>query len=215
MALFINEREHPGVYQNCVNRIEPNQNSFKTDDVTELLKEQKSENDKLQHSLRNLEKTMKKTELRLFRQSDRIGNQVDKLEELDYRHELFENTTSTWIEKINIENQAQQHVLSNSLLVGKDLANKIAEQSTAQKSIVNQLVEQEVELVEIGKRLENQEALMEKVLRQIDYYRSVLFERTQLFAGKIEQGYINSTSYVSRLVKGKDRNVIEKKTKDI
>lgn len=215
MALFLNEREHPGVYQNSVNRIEPNQNSFKTDDVTELLKEQKNENDKLQYSLRNLEKTMKKTEQRLFRQSDRIRNQFDKLEELDYRHEVYENKTSTWIEKINIENKVQQHVLSNSLLVEKDLASKIDEQSNTQKTIVKQLVEQEVELVEIGKRLENQEALMEKVLRQIDYYRSVLFERTQLFTGKIEQGYTNSTSYVSRLVKGKDRNVNEKKTEDI
>ncbi|WP_438311850.1 hypothetical protein [Sporosarcina sp. FA9] len=215
MALFMNEREHPGVYKNSGNRIEPNQNSFKTDDVTELLKEQRSENDKLKHSLWNLEKTMKKTEQRLIKQSDRIGNQFDKLEELDYRHEVFENNTSIWIEKINIENKSQQYVLSNSLLVEKDLASKIDEQSNSQKTIVKQLVEQEVGLVEIEKRLENQEALMEKVLKQIDYYKSVLFERTQIFAGKIEQSYTNSTSYVSRLVKGRDRNMEEKETKDI
>ncbi|MFD1928440.1 hypothetical protein ACFSFY_10295 [Sporosarcina siberiensis] len=207
MSLFMNEREHPGVYQNSVNRIEPNQNSFKSDVVTELLKEQKSENDNLQHYLRKLEKDMKKTEQRLLRQSDRIGNQFDKLEDLDYRHEVFESNTSTWIEKINIENKVQQDVLSNSLLLEEDLASKIDEQSNTQKMIVKQQEEQEVELVEIGKRLVNQEALLEKVLRQIDYYRSILFERTQLFAGKIEQGYTNSTSYVSRLVKGENKNV--------
>lgn len=204
MALFMDDSEHPGVYQNSVNRIEPNQNYFKTDIVTELLKEQKKENDNLQHSLRKLEKDMKKTEQRLLRQSERIGNQFDKLEDLDYRHEVFESNTSTSIEKINIENKVQQHILSNSLLLEEDLASKIDEQFNTQKTIVKKLEEQDIEIVEIGKRLKNQDALLEKILRQIDYYRYFIFERTHFFAGKLEQGYTKSTSYVSKLVNGKN-----------
>ncbi|MBI0577134.1 hypothetical protein IEC97_07155 [Neobacillus cucumis] len=54
-------------------------------------------------------------------------------------------------------------------------------------------------------RLDRQEALTEKILRQINHIRSILFERTNYLATKIEDGYKVTSTYVYKLMTGSDQ----------
>ncbi|MCL6572457.1 MAG: hypothetical protein K6T88_12360 [Bacillus sp. (in: Bacteria)] len=54
-------------------------------------------------------------------------------------------------------------------------------------------------------RLDNQEALIEKISRQLNHIRSILFERTNYLATKIDDGYKITSSYVYKLMTGSDQ----------
>ncbi|MDQ6597448.1 hypothetical protein E2K98_06635 [Bacillus salipaludis] len=54
-------------------------------------------------------------------------------------------------------------------------------------------------------RLDRQEALTEKILRQINHIRSILFERTNYLATKIEDGYKVTSTYVYKLMTGSEQ----------
>ena len=226
MALFINNKEHPLVYKNNVEICEPNQGIYKRDFLSERLEEQQEANDALRFSFDQQKQ-------KLSQQSNKINSQLHKIGELTLRHEEFENQLVKWISRIENENKNQQVVLADSLLVELELASKIGdlsqsnqdivaeleknalaneeislkidEQSNVQNKIANQLFQQEKNHKEVINRLDNQEALTEKMYRQIDYIRSVLFERTHYLAEKIENGYTISSAYIYKLMKGYEK----------
>jgi len=57
---------------------------------------------------------------------------------------------------------------------------------------------------DILNRLENQEALAEKILREVQHFRSILFERAHHLAEKIEDSYSLTSSYIHKLMSGSD-----------
>ena len=206
LTLFINNEKHPDVYTNNKKVIEPNQGAFKTDFLSELVQKQQRANDSLQQSLRKLEKSFDNQERVLANQSKKINNQLNNLRKMNYQHGEFEGQIEAWMKKTESENRNHQDLLDNRLLVEEELLEKmkeisivnqknernlesygfaheefivkIDEQFDLQIQIADQLVKQEQTQNEVLSRLDNQEAISEKILRQIDYFRSVLFERT-------------------------------------
>ena len=57
------------------------------------------------------------------------------------------------------------------------------------KTMADQIANIEETQNKLSTRVESQEGLMEKVLRQIDHLRSILYERTSFLDGKIEKVY--------------------------
>lgn len=57
---------------------------------------------------------------------------------------------------------------------------------------------------ELLTRMKQQEALMEKVLRKIANFRSILFERTSFLTDKIEDNYHLTTTFIYNLLSGSD-----------
>jgi hypothetical protein len=55
--------------------------------------------------------------------------------------------------------------------------------------------------------LDKQEALTEKIYRQLNHIRSILFERTNYLAEKMDEGYKLTSSYVYNLMTGNDQPV--------
>lgn len=72
------------------------------------------------------------------------------------------------------------------------LLEKVDAQQTAQQTMVNQITNIEETQKALATRLESQEGFMEKVLRQIDHLRSILYERTNFLEGKIVKTYENT-----------------------
>ena len=232
MALFINDEQHPDVFKSNEIIYAPNQRLFQRDYLSELMEEQQKANDLLQYSLRKLENSFVQQEQALTHQSKKIGNQSYKIDELNFQHEEFENQIVNWMKKLEAENRNQQVVLADSLLVEREFTDKINavsqsnqeivnelgkhglihetlslkmdEQSSLQKKIFIQLSQQDNNQNEMIKRLESQEALTEKMLRQIDHFRSILFERTHYLAEKIENGYNVTSSYIYKLMKSSE-----------
>ncbi|MET0786738.1 MAG: hypothetical protein ABWY25_08545, partial [Paenisporosarcina sp.] len=101
---------------------------------------------------------------------------------------------------MNMVTQANQEVLLKLMQAEEantQLQIKVDAQVNLQNQLVQQLAKQEEIQIEMGNRLENQEAFMEKIMRQIDYFRSVLFERTNYLAEKIDAGYTTFTQMLS------------------
>jgi len=51
-------------------------------------------------------------------------------------------------------------------------------------------------------RLDTQEALTEKISRQLNHIRSIIFERTDYIATKLEDSYKKTSAYVYKLMNG-------------
>ena len=195
MGLFVNEKKHPNVFKNKVDVFEPNQTFFKKDPFDEMFKEQQTENESLQRSLYELKASFEQKEKI---QENRMQEISHHLAEVNERNLEYEDHESRIVERL------VKHELQN-----EELTQKFGQQLDFQKQVVNQIYDQQKKNEEIINRMEIQEALLEKVVRQIDYFRSILYERSYYLAGKIENGYTQTTSYITKLMTAPNHSITQ------
>ena len=106
---------------------------------------------------------------------------------------------------------AQLNELNTSNQKHKEYEELIIDLLKTQEELQKQLTEkfnnQEEFQTGVLTRLDQQEALTEKIFRQINHIRSVLFERTNYLAEKIDEGYKITSSYVYNLMTGSDQPI--------
>lgn len=246
MGLFINSDKHPDVYKNQGQIQEPNQSFFKQNHLTDLLEEQQKTSEKLHQSFSELKDLLENQATKQTIQWKFFQHGFNEQKKVNYHHEKVENQVLDWLKKLDGKSEALQTTLENETLGNKDLMNymnqlslsnqevanrldkvglrnekleqKVDEQLILQKQMAHQMNVQENTHTEVMSRLDNQEALAEKILRQVDHFRSILFERTNYLAEKIDTGYNYTTSYITKLFTGSDHPlthfVINQKSKD-
>ncbi|MBS4205424.1 hypothetical protein [Lederbergia citrea] len=227
MGLFINKGEHPDVFKNNEKINEPNQQFSKIDYLSELVQEQKKAYISLNDSFQKLKLLSEQQDNTQAIRWKEIGSQLNELKASYYHHEQFENQVIEWLTKLDQKNvealenedsfkqelmeEINRVSLSNKEIMEKcestnqELAIQINEQFQLQKQLSDQMSKQEDRQNEVISRMDDQEALAEKILRQIDHIRSILFERTSYLAEKIENGYKVTSSYVYKLMTGSDQ----------
>ncbi|MEC5423917.1 hypothetical protein QGM71_10490 [Virgibacillus sp. C22-A2] len=234
MGLFINRDSHRAIYKNDGILKEPNQGYFRKDHLSELLKEQQKVNDMLTNSLQGLKFLYEKQGHTHEERWEKVSKQLHGLRASNLEHEKIENHVIKQLKKVENDNQKLHLMMEEGILTEKDLLKRISqmsqtnqevvtqlsayasaneqlllkmeEQHNLQKQMAEQIAKQDGVQEEVVTRLESQEAVTEKISRQIEYFRSVLFERTNHLVEKIEDGYKNTTSYVTRLITGSDGN---------
>jgi hypothetical protein len=233
MGLFVNKSQHPDVFINNGQINDSNQVFFRKNHMADLIEEQQKTNETLQQSLSELKSFYYKQSNRQTNQWKYLQNGLINQRKLNQKHEKVENQVLEWLEKLDEKNSTLQITLkdevifkqemknymdtlnhSNSEVVNKldkyGLANeqlelKVDEQLNMQNQLSQQISKQADNQQEVLNRLENQEALTEKIIRQIDYFRATLFERTNYLAEKIDTGYNYAVSYVSKLMTNNDQ----------
>ncbi|GAA0607267.1 hypothetical protein GCM10009001_25700 [Virgibacillus siamensis] len=233
MGLFMNKAEHPDVFRNNQSIEEPNQSYFKLDYFDELLKEQNRVNSTLFSSFHNLEKLYEQQKHTQADQWKEINDQLLSLMERSFQHEQFESETMEWLTVLDRNHAEMKQLMENENVFKADVTERIEHLRQSNQEIVDklnhygssnqELVEEMGELVNLHKKmsaelskqddhqhhvmdkLENQEALMEKTLRQVSHFRSILFERTNYIAERIENSYNLTSSYVYKLMTGSDQ----------
>ncbi len=113
---------------------------------------------------------------------------------------IFKQQMKNYMDTLNHSNSEVVNKLDKYGFANKQLELKVDEQLDLQNQLSQQISKQADTQMEVLNRLENQEALTEKVLRQIDYFRATLFERTNYLAEKIDTGYNYAVSYVSKIM---------------
>ena len=103
------------------------------------------------------------------------------------------------------ENQKLQKMIENKHISDLEIVNQMKQHSLNNAELSQQIKEQKENQQEVLTRLDNQEALTEKALRQIGHLRSSLFERTNYLAEKIEDSYQLTSSYLYQLLTGADQ----------
>lgn len=233
MGLFINTGKHPTVFMNQDDIKEPNQGYFKIDFFSELVKEQKKINNSLANSFQQLKFMHQKQNRTQAKEWEALGQQLDVLKDCNLQHEKFERNAKEWLTMLDENNKELYSMLKEEGLEKQDVMDEITLVSQSNQEIADQLDKYEAfnqqlttqmnELFNLQKvmadklasqdenqnrtldHLENQEALMEKTLRQVTQIRSILFERTTYLAGKIEDSYKLTSSFVYKLVTGSDQ----------
>jgi hypothetical protein len=177
MGLFINNSEHPDVYKNKQIIKPSNQLVSRQDFLSELIHEQNRTNAALKKALSELGlQSQHQEEI----QSNQWHNVAEQLIDLKTRLERYEEANHQLVLQMNEQFEIQ-----------KDIAEKMTKQEEFQGGVLQ--------------RLDTQEALMDKISRQINHIRSILFERTNYLAAKIDDGYKITSSYVYKLMTGTDQ----------
>ena len=198
IGVFINIGMQPDVFMNKEEITETNQEYFKTDYVSEMINEQKRINDALLHSSHLLTSLYENQESSRASQWKEIDSQLRELKKSNLQRNQFEEKA---MERLKL--------LGEKDLVIQDSLNQLNEYKSSAKELAQQiedrLLGQEEYQNQVLSRLESQEALMEKVLRQINHFRNVIFERTNHLTEKIQDNYNLTSFYMYRLFTNSDQ----------
>ncbi|MFD2043616.1 hypothetical protein ACFSTA_04415 [Ornithinibacillus salinisoli] len=233
MGLFINKSEHPRVFQHGGKIKEPNQSYYKSEYFSEILQEQKKRNESFAKGLRELRKRHQQFELIELGKWNDIGKQIMELKKSNSEHEQFELEAREWLQLLENNSQELQHLIANDSELTREMLEQIDGVSKSNEEIVkqiakhesfseqlntqlnqlyelhqqmaDQLSEQDTKQDQVLHSVENQEALMEKTFRQVDHIRSILYERTNYIAEKIENSYNLTSSLMYKLITGSEK----------
>ena len=202
MGLFVNKYDHPEVYTDKTAIWEQNQRMSTIDPLAEWILEQKEANHALHQQLNILQAYMNRQEASQAKELRTIRNRLNGLQEREGRQEQFENEVMESFVQLHAENhnfhQELENEQSNTQEIAEELNNvkhstiemarRLEEFTSVQEEITTevkeQLLKQEKTQQAVIGRLENQEGLTEKLLKQMDHLRSVLYERIQFPSGK-------------------------------
>ena len=179
MGLYINKDKHPTVFKNNKEIPEPNQKLARRDSLTEIIDEQQRANVSLINAIYDMKNQFLNQEVVQASQWDKVKSQLDELRTNNQRHKEYEELI---IDLLKTQEELQ-----------KQLSVKSSKQEEFQTGVLT--------------RLDQQEALTEKIFRQINHIRSILFERTNFLAEKIDEGYKITSSYVYNLMTGSDQPI--------
>ena len=179
MGLYINNGKHPTVYKNKKKIPEPNQMLVKRDYLSEVIDEQHQANVSLINALNEMKHQFLNQEVVQANNLDKIANQLNEISTSHQKHTEYEELII--------------HLLKTQEELQRKLSEKISKQEEFQTGVLT--------------RLDQQEALTEKIARQLNHIRSILFERTNYLAEKIDEGYKITSSYVYNLMTGSDQPI--------
>ncbi|MGG5254278.1 hypothetical protein ACQYAD_12360 [Neobacillus sp. SM06] len=213
MPLFMNQNEHPTVYKNTVQLQEQNQTICKNDPLAEFFKVQQNE---IQQQYEKYREWQNKC-------WNEINGQLDSLQSNSIKHTEVEAQILETLNVLDQKGKQLHEVLQKDGLQYQEVSEQIRQQYEKMNEIISRLeqfeetdrflfkqLESQTQVsdqfqTDVLIRLEKQEALSEKILRQVNHIRSILFERTNYLAGKIEEGYKLTSSYVYKLMTGSDQ----------
>lgn len=190
MGLFINSQSHSDVFNNDGNLIEHNQSHSKIDSVTQWMQEQQEANASLHRHIGDLEILLKQQRKVQSNQLTTIRNRLKGLQDNDFQHEQFENKVTKSLARLNDKQQELHQMLEDEHVVSRESREQVAKQFSQQETVHQVLIN----------RLDSQEGVTEKMVRQLDHLRGVLYERTNFLTEKIENSYTMTTSYLAKLL---------------
>lgn len=92
------------------------------------------------------------------------------------------------IEQVAFMNEQMKEKLDEQYQLNDQMVSQVSYIEESQKDVLN--------------RVDCNEGLMEKIIRQIDHLRTILFERSNFIEEKIEKVYQNSSDYIEKLKNG-------------
>lgn len=233
MGLFIDQDKHPLVYKNDQQILEPNQGYFHKDYFQEMINEQKEINQMLTQAFHEVKTLHHREQQANAGKWQNIGDQLKAIREREGKHETFERQVMEWLAKLDDNNKQLQQGIEKEDSMKKDVAVRVDSLNKSSREIITymesydavnkQMIEEMNDIAERNKemadqidkqdhaqkttldRLEKQEALMEKVHRQINEFRAILFERSSYIAEKIEDSYNLTSSYVYNLMSSSEK----------
>src|SRR5699024_6548946 len=108
---------------------------------------------------------------------------------------LLKQEVKEEIRHIHEANQTVLHQIEDYEMQTKKLNAKMDDLVQLQQAMMEAMSQQQDDRHKALQSLENQDALLEKTLRQVTNLRSALFERTSYLAEKVENSYKLTSSF--------------------
>lgn len=198
MGIFINRKEHPDVFESNGNIFAPNQDFIKKDNLSEFIDAQKRANVSQINDLNEMKLRFHEQEDIQSNHWNELTGQLNELKTNNQSQKEFEEQMIRWLKALD-EKYGQLQ------MANLELSLQISAQMELQKQLSKKFSNQEEFQVGVLNRLDQQEALTEKISRQLNHIRSILFERTNFLAQRMEEGYKLTSSYVYNLMTGSDQ----------
>ncbi|WP_156644617.1 hypothetical protein [Lentibacillus sp. JNUCC-1] len=228
----MNTDAHPDVFQNRGEVTAPNQDYFKRNAFDEWKRDQDQMRARLMRTVANLNKQYKALSVHQKSDVENLQEQLNALTEETSLHEQFRKETKRWLTMLE-DNQAKlQQMLEHDETFKEEMKQDMMDFSTSQQALLDELLEARTELTSqteqlmefrnqvlesliaqddqqthLLERMDNQEALLEKVTRQVHHFRSILFERSSYLAEKIDNSCQKTSDYVYEWVMGSDQSL--------
>lgn len=197
MSLYINQKKHEAIYKNEKAIKQPNQSFFIHNNMQEMIKEQQNINRTLHQSFNSLKNRYEHQESKSF-------EILSQLKELNTNQLSRKDITEQLIVIRELSQTANQKT-EDYEAVTHELIPKIEEQLELQKQTQTEILNQKETQKEVISRLDNQEARTEKIIREMNHFRSLLFERTNYVTEKIEKGYHLTSAYIHHVLLNRDK----------
>lgn len=223
MGLFINKHDHPDVYKNIEKIHAQNQLLVRHNAITELMKEQQMSNITLANSIAELKPQYEQLEEMQTTQWNCMKEQINDLIDSSRNREDLEDSIiqrlhsieeseallkKSMIDQMNSLSETYQALLSRmerNESSNEHLTSLLNKQLELQNEVADTLQKQESFQSGVLNRLDTQEALTEKISRQLNHIRSIIFERTNDIATKLEDSYKKTTAYVYKIMNGTEQ----------
>ncbi len=211
------------------NILPPNQGYFIKSHISEVIQEQQRVNKTLLRSFHELSNRYDEQEDNHSTRWEELRSQLNQLQQMNAHHEIMEQQVMDQLKQADashqmLQNQFEVEKLSKQQVMGQleqlkssqemvkkmlesiteandQLILKMDEQTNAQEKMSEEIAAKSGSNEKFTLRLDNQEAVMEKITRQIDYFRGLLFERTNYLSEKIDQ----TSSSIRSMTSGSDQ----------
>ncbi|GKV55815.1 hypothetical protein NCCP2222_17620 [Sporosarcina sp. NCCP-2222] len=227
MGLFLNGRQHPEMFMNKESIHEPNQDCYTYDPLTEWKTGQRMIDEEMRGNIQQLAVELSKERLKQKDRWLSVSYRLEELREQQYEEAAFEENVIERLVKLEEQNQllhesffskqAEQqelirqietiHHSNQELTISLQHTQKLhdvllvrmEEQRKDQQRVAEVLEKQTAAQIEMTSRLDRQEGMLDKLARQMDHLRSIIYERSHDLAEKIEKGYKITTLYAAKL----------------
>lgn len=231
VGLFFNRKNDLNIYKG-EQISERNQAIYRSDSVTKAIEVQKKAFDEMNVKYSDMEKQIKKQRRIQSDRWKTTSMRFDEIVDNQSQHHQFEKDAIEALDRLDRQNIELQNVLNQKKKANEDLVNQINMLNHANSEIAERLdkfdTDQEILLQKMDEqlekqhqfsvsleeqkttqlamvdKLEQQEGLIDKMMRQMDFLKSVVFERSHFIAEKIDKSYQLTTTYISSL-KGKSK----------
>lgn len=226
MGLFFNKKNHSDLYKGD-EIAERNQAIYRTDSLSEAMNEQKKSFDMMNAKYNEMEKQLQKQRRIQTDRWRTTGIRFDEILDHQSQHRQFEQEAIETLARLDQKHKELQKILENKMKMNDDLVEqinlisqsnidiaerlekfdadqeklltKMDEQIEKQDQFSLLLEQQKTIQSEMVERIEQHEGLIEKMMRQMDFLKSVIFERSHFIAEKIDKSYQLTTTYISNL----------------
>jgi chromosome segregation ATPase len=182
MGLYMNDNEHPTLFKNNGPLIHNNQAEYRSDYLSDLIKDQQTSNRLVQRTIQALKTTQTRSNQRQILKLTTLKNQLNELKELHTQHHRIEKQVMDWLEKLEVQNEELHATITDEQLDIKNLTNqvltigqlqtdfelKLKKIAGSNNEIVNQLTQQNVLNDEISERLDQYTAVNDAFIQRLD-----------------------------------------------
>ena len=124
MGLFMKDDEHSGLFKNNGRLIDNNQTDFRSDYLSDMIKDQQTSNQLIQRTIQALKNAQNRSNQRQIKEWKTLDKQLNELKELNTKHEQIEKQVMDWLEKLEARHAELQTTMTDEQLGIKNLINQ-------------------------------------------------------------------------------------------